>query len=75
MQTQPITIHVDSTAAKAFNTASEEDRRKVEALLNLRLIEVVRSRESLLEVMDEISSKAQQRGVTPEALQAGLDEE
>ena len=75
MQTERITIHVDPAAAKAFKAASDEDRRKMEALLSLRLMEVATSKESLTRVMDEISRKAQERGLTPEVLQAILDEE
>jgi hypothetical protein len=76
MQTEPITIHVDAAAAQAFKSASDEERRKLEAWLSLRLLEVARSKESLLAVMDEISSsKAQERGLTPEALQSILDEQ
>lgn len=75
MQTEPITINVDPAAAQAFKAASDEERRKLEALLSLRLLEVARSKGSLAVVMDEISSKAQERGLTPEALQAILDEQ
>ena len=75
MQTEPITIHVDPAAARAFKAASDEERRKLEALLSLRLMEVARSKGSLAEVMDEISRKAQERGLTPEILQAILDED
>jgi len=75
MQTESITIHVDPAAARVFNTASEEERRKLEALLSLRLMEAARSKESLLEIMDEISRKAQERGLTPDILQAILGED
>lgn len=75
MRTEPITIHVDPAAAKAFKAASDDERRKFEALLNLRLREVAGSKESLSEVLDEISRQAQARGLTPETLQAILDEE
>lgn len=75
MQTEPITIHVDPTAAEAFKAASDEERQKLEALLSLRLLEVARSKESLLDVMDEISRKAQERGLTPETLDDILDED
>jgi hypothetical protein len=75
MRTEPITIHVDPEAAKVFKAASDEDRRKLEALLSLRLIEVVASKESLRDVMDEISEKAKGRGLTQETLQALLDED
>ena len=75
MQTESITIHVDPAAARAFNVASDEERRKLEALLSLRLMEVARSKESLSQLMDEISRKAQERGLTPQTLQALLDED
>jgi hypothetical protein len=75
MQREPITIHVDPAAAQAFNAASDEERRKLEALLSLRLIEVARSKEPIIRIMDEISRKAQERGLTPEVLQSILDED
>ena len=75
MRTEPITIHVDPDAAKAFKAASDEDRRKLEAMLSLRLIEVVASKESLRDVMDEIGEKARERELTPETPQALLDED
>jgi hypothetical protein len=37
MATEPITVHVDSEAARVFKTASPDKRRKVEALLSLQL--------------------------------------
>ena len=43
MTTSPLTISVDTEAAKAFEAASEEDRRKIETLLSLRLRELVSS--------------------------------
>jgi len=74
METDQITIHVDAKAARAFKLASPEDRRKLEALLSLRLSEVTRTRESLKAVMDEVAQKAELRGLTPEILKTILDE-
>jgi hypothetical protein len=34
METQPITIEVDAEAARAYNAASEEQRRKLNTLLS-----------------------------------------
>jgi len=65
---QTIQIQVTPEAAKAFRTASEPERKKLELLLNLRLLEVARARKPLEEVMREISRSAQQRGLTPEIL-------
>jgi hypothetical protein len=65
---QTINIQVSPEAAKAFRNASESERKKLELLLNLRLLEVTRARKPLEEVMREISRSAQQRGLTPEIL-------
>ena len=75
METEAITIRVDAEAAKAFNSLPAEDRRKLEALLNIRLNEVSRSGESLDAVMQEISDKAKARGLNSEILKSLLDEE
>jgi hypothetical protein len=75
METEVIRIRVDAETAKTFNSLPEEDRRKLEALLNIRLSEVSRSGESLDTVMQEISDKAQARGLNPEILKSLLDEE
>jgi hypothetical protein len=75
MDTERITIQVDAEAAKAFKSASAEDRRKLEALLSIRLSEVTRTRESLPVIMDEISDKAERRGLTPKILKKILNED
>lgn len=66
--TETIAIHVAPEAAKAFRSASEGERKKMELLLNLRLLEVTRERKSLEQVMREISRSAQERGLTEEIL-------
>ncbi|MFZ5879880.1 MAG: hypothetical protein ACOY0R_10965 [Chloroflexota bacterium] len=68
LTTEKITIQVTPEAAKAFRAASETERKKMEALLNLRLLEVTRARKPLEEVMREISRSAQDRGLTQEIL-------
>jgi len=75
METERISIQVDAEAAKAFKSASAEERRKLEALLSVRLSEVTRTRESLQVIMDEISEKAEQRGLTPKILKKILNED
>jgi len=74
MGTEVINIRVDAEAAKAFNSLSEEDRRKLEALLSIRLTEVAQGEESLDAVIQEIRQKAGQRGLTPDTLKPLLDE-
>ena len=47
METEVISIRVDAQTAKNFKSLTEEDRRKLEALLSIRLSEVSRSGRSL----------------------------
>ena len=72
MKTKTITIRVSAEVARIFEAASEEQRRKLEALLSLKLSDVTQSSRSLEEVMSEISQNAQARGLTPEILDSIL---
>ncbi len=72
---EQITISVDADLAETYRSASESERRKLDLMLNLRLRNAMETKRPLLEIMDEISLKAQQRGLTPEILQSILDEE
>jgi len=74
MQTEEITIRVDSEAARAYRAASEQERRKLDILLSLRLHDALRPGRSLQEVMRDLSRTAQQRGLTPEILESILRE-
>ena len=65
---QTISIQVSPSAAKAYRNASVPERKKMELLLSLRLLEVARLRKPLAEVMREISRSAQENGLTPEIL-------
>ena len=69
-----ISVAVDADVAQAYRTVSARDRRKLDILVNLRLREATRSSKSLREIMDEISRRAQERGLTPEILRSILDE-
>ncbi len=76
MVTATISIQVDEKAAKAFATASTEEQRKIELLLNLRLQDLtIGTRRSLQTVMDEIGTQAEAAGLTPEILESLLQEE
>lgn len=76
MSTEAITLEVDSEAAQAFKSASVEEREKVQIMLGIWLKNFVNfSTVSLRETMDEISSKAKARGLTPEILDSILKEE
>ncbi|MBI2332175.1 MAG: hypothetical protein HYU84_08465 [Chloroflexi bacterium] len=69
MATETITIQVTPEVAKAFRSASESERKKMELLLNLRLLEVTRTRKPLEQVMREVSRSAKERGLTEKILQ------
>lgn len=75
MTTETITIRVDSRAAQIFKTASEDEQRKLEALLSLCLLEATQTTEPLEMLMRRITQHAQQRGLTPEILQDILNDD
>ncbi len=75
MATKEISIRVSDQAAEAYRAASSAERRKLDALLSMRLMETVRSERSLEEVMREMSRRAQERGLTPEKLQEILNDD
>ena len=73
MSTGTITLEVDEESARAFAQASEQERRKLEVLLRLRLRELTTRRtRPLAEIMDEMSRTAEERGLTPEILESLL---
>ncbi|QNI32509.1 hypothetical protein H7849_00295 [Alloacidobacterium dinghuense] len=68
-----ITIHLDPQTARAYNAARAEEKRKMQALLSLWLQELTSGEiPSLQQVLDETGRKAQERGLTPEILEALL---
>ena len=74
MEVRTIAVRVDAETADAYESSSEADRRKIDLLLNLKLREVVKKIRPLEEVMEEISRKAQERGLTLEILESILAE-
>ena len=76
MSTENISIAVDADAARSFSEASPEERRKLELLLRLRLRELTLERvRPLKEIMDDIGSDAEAKGLTPEILESMLRED
>ena len=73
--TEKITVSVDSDVANIYRSVSNKKRRKLDLLINLRLRDAAESEKSLQNIMQEISRNAQHRGLTPDILQAILDEE
>ena len=68
-----ITVSVDPDVADVYRSASDDDRRKLDLLVNLRLREAAASRSSLRTLLLEISHDARRRGLTPEILQSIMD--
>jgi RimJ/RimL family protein N-acetyltransferase len=64
----------EAEAARGECWEADLERRRAELIANLGLQYVPESGKTLTEVMDEISRKAQQRGLTWEILQSILDE-
>ena len=75
METKTIAIRVNAEVARIFEAASEEQRRKLEALLSLKLSDATQSKRPLEDVMSDISRNAQARGLTPDILNSILNEE
>lgn len=75
MSTEITSIQVEPDIAKAYNAASQEDRKKIQLLIRLWLRELsTQPNLSLTEVMDMISDRAQARGLTPEIMESILNE-
>ncbi len=65
-----INIPVDSETMIAFNHLSLEERNKLQTFLVFQLQNALKSKQSLLEIMDEISEEAKAKGLTPEILES-----
>ena len=73
MPAETITIPLDPEAAKIYKAAPAEDKKKMQALLSLWLRDLaMREPSTLKEIMDDLSRKAQARGLTPEVLESLL---
>ena len=71
---EEITVTVDLDVAEAYRSASYQDRRKLDLLVNLSLREATTGNRPLQDIMRKISESARARGLTPEILQSILDE-
>jgi hypothetical protein len=68
-----ISIRVDDRTAEAFRQASAEEQRKLQLLLSLRLRELTSGpQRSLKEIMDQIGTRAEAEGLTPDMLESML---
>jgi hypothetical protein len=63
---EEITVQVDAEAARIYREASPELRDNLDALISLQLIEAGKSHMTMRDLMDLISTRAQNRGLTEE---------
>lgn len=68
MATRTISVRVSDDAARTYESASDDERRKLDALLTIQLTQPHQPGRALEEVMNELSRKAEKRGLTREIL-------
>ncbi len=73
--TTTITIPLDVDTARLYSQAPADLQKKFQLLLNLWLRDLIVSPRPLQVIMDEISQKAQERGLTSETLESLLNAE
>lgn len=69
-----ITIPVETELAQAYRQADQQQRQKIEILLNIALKKAVNPK-PLLTIMQEASQQAIANGMTPEILESILADE
>lgn len=74
LETQEIIIRVSPEAARLYESASEQDRRRMDLLISLQLTGKTTPEASLEDIMRRMSREAQQNGLTPELLAEILSE-
>lgn len=73
--TQEITIKVSREVAIAYQNATEQEKQRLQTLVTLFLDRDTSNNHDLLGIiMNEISDRAQERGLTPEILESILNE-
>ena len=73
--TQEITIKVSPQVAFAYQNATIQEKKRLQAIVTLFLNRDTTNNNDLLGVtMNEISDRAQERGLTPEILESILNE-
>ena len=71
MATNRITIPLDPETAKAYKEARPTEKKKMQALVSLWLRDLATEKPATLDhILDEVSEKAAQRGLTPKILDA-----
>ncbi|MBI5649177.1 MAG: hypothetical protein HZC40_01820 [Chloroflexi bacterium] len=75
MSLAKITIPLDADTARIFTDAPADEQKKMRLLLSFWLREFAASPSPLNVLMDDLSAKAQARGLTPEILETLLNAE
>jgi len=68
-----VNISLDNETAKIYEKAQAADKKKMQLLLSLWLREFEKPSVTLEKLMDDISRKAQERGLTPEIFESILN--
>ena len=68
-----INIPLDNETAKIYQSAPQSDKKKMQILMSLWLREFEKPSISLDDLMDDISRKAEARGLTPDILDSILN--
>ena len=68
MKNQEITIRVSPEAARFYQSASSQDRRKLNVLLSLQLSGLRKPARPIEDIMREASEEARKNGLTSEIL-------
>jgi|SaaInl7_200m_RNA_FD_contig_31_281608_length_539_multi_10_in_0_out_0_1 hypothetical protein len=74
LTTATVNIQLDVEAARIYQQASTEEKQKMQVLLSLWLREFGTPTKSLRSLMNDISDKAQARGLAPEILETLLND-
>lgn len=76
LQKATITLTIDAEAVEVFQASSDDDKEKLQILVSSLFKQYGKSNlNSLKHTMNEISQKAQARGLTPEILESILEDE
>lgn len=68
-----VNVSLDNETAKIYQQASLAEKKKMQVLLSLWLREFEKPSITLEKLMDDISRKAEERGLTPEILDSILN--
>ena len=68
-----VNIKLDNETAKIYQKAPLADKKKMQLLLSLWLREFEKPSITLEKLMDDISRRARERGLTPEILESILN--